>query len=239
MALDFTWRTTLPARRASAVISSAVGWRLRHDLEVVAVDGLLVAVLDQHAADDGTDFAAGASARQADLGAHEAQVLLLAEDGEGVGVECRRDDHFGEDLGDGLGEALVDGAVGDDDAAEGRLRSVSKALCQASRRVSAEATPQGLVCFRIADRGALELADEVGRGGDIEDVVIAEFLALQLVEGLVERAVEGGLLVRVLAVARARWAMGSAGGEAGRQAEDVAEAGLGLRIRGSCAIAAS
>jgi hypothetical protein len=85
----------------------------------------------------------------------------------------------------------------------------------------------GVGVLQDADRGALELADEVGRGGDIEDVVIAEFLALQLVEGLVERAVEGGLLVRVLAVAEAL-GDGQRGGEAGRQAEDVAEAGLGL-----------
>ena len=78
-----------------------------------------------------------------------------------------------------------------------------------------------------ADRRALELADEVGRGGDIEDIVIAEFLALQLFEGFVERAVERGLLVRVLAVAEA---LGNRQGrrEAGGQAEDVAEAGLGL-----------
>ena len=54
-----------------------------------------------------------------------------------------------------------------------------------------------------ANRRALELTDEVGRGGDIEDVVIAEFLALQLFESLVEGTVERGLLVRVLAVAEA------------------------------------
>jgi len=80
-----------------------------------------------------------------------------------------------------------------------------------------------------ADGRTLELADEVGRGGDIEDVVIAQFLALELVEGLVERAVERGLLVRVLAVAETL-GDGQRGGVARGQAEHVAEAGLGLRF---------
>ena len=78
-----------------------------------------------------------------------------------------------------------------------------------------------------ANRRALELTDKVGRGGDIEDVVIAEFLALQLFEGLVEGTVERGLLVRVLAVAEAL-GDGQGGREAGGQAEDVAGAGLSL-----------
>ena len=90
---------------------------LGDDLEVARVGGLLVAVLDEHAADDGADFAEGVGT-EADLGAHEAEVLLLAEDRESIGVEFRRDDDFRENLSDGLGEALVDGAVGDDDAAE-------------------------------------------------------------------------------------------------------------------------
>jgi hypothetical protein len=80
---------------------------LGDDLEVARVGGLLVAVLDEHTADDGADFAEGVGA-EADLGAHEAEVLLLAKDREGVGVEFRRDDDFGENLGDGLGEALAE-----------------------------------------------------------------------------------------------------------------------------------
>ena len=204
------------------------GRALGHDLEVAGVDGLLVAVLDEHAADDGADFAEGVGA-EADLGAHEAEILLLAEDREGVGVELRRDDDLGEDLGDGLGEALVDGAVGDDDAAERGLLVGLEGLVPGFEEGVGRSHAAGVGVLQDADRRALELADEVGRGGDIEDVIIAELLALELLERLVERAVERGLLVRVLAVAEA---LGDrqGGREAGGQAEDVAGAGLGLGL---------
>ena len=202
------------------------GGALGDDLEVARVRGLLVAVLDEHAADDGADFAEGVGA-EADLGAHEAEVLLLAEDREGVGVEFRRDDDFGEDLGDGLGEALVDRAVGDDDAAERGLLVGLEGLVPGFEEGVGRSHAARVGVLQDADRRALELADEVGRGGDIEDIVIAEFLALQLFEGLVEGAVERGLLMRVLAVAEA---LGDrqGGREAGGQAEDIAKAGLGL-----------
>ena len=202
------------------------GCALGDDLKVARVGGLLVAVLDEHAADDGADFTEGVGA-EADLGAHEAEVLLLAEDREGVGVELRRDDDFGEDLGDRFGEALVDGAVGDDDAAERGLLVGLEGLVPGLEEGVGRSHAAGVGVLQDADRRALELADEVGRGGDIEDVVIAEFLALQLFEGLVEGAVERGLLVRVFAVAEAL-GDGQGGREAGRQAEDVAEAGLRL-----------
>ena len=173
---------------------------LGDDLEVAWVGGLLVAVLDEHTADDGADFAEGVGA-EADLGAHEAKVLLLAKDRKGVGVEFRRDDDFGEDLGDGLGEALVDGAVSDDDAAERGLLIGLEGLVPGFEEGVGRSHAAGVGVLQDADRRALELADEVGRSGDIENIVIAEFLALQLFEGFVERTVERGLLVRVFAVA--------------------------------------
>ena len=50
-------------------------------------------------------------------------------------------------------------------------------------------------------RGLLEFADQVSGRRDVEDVVITQFLALQLQEMVMERAVERCLLVRVFAVA--------------------------------------
>ena len=52
------------------------------------------------------------------------------------------------------------------------------------------------------DGGFAELLDQFGRGGDVEDVVIREFLAVEFFEMLVEVAVERRGLVRVLAVAQ-------------------------------------
>jgi hypothetical protein len=51
-----------------------------------------------------------------------------------------------------------------------------------------------------ADRGLLEFSDQVGRRGDIEDVVIRKFLTLELRKMVVERAVKRGFLVRVFTV---------------------------------------
>ena len=121
------------------------------------------------------------------------------------------------------------GAVGDDDAAERGLLVGLEGLVPGFEEGVRRSHAARVGVLQDADRRTLELADEVGRGGDIEDVVIAEFLALELFEGLVERAVERGLLVRVFAVAEAL-GDGQGGREAGGQAEDVAEPGLGLRF---------
>jgi len=41
------------------------------------------------------------------------------------------------------------------------------------------------------DRRPLEFADQVGRRRDVQDVVVAELLSLELLVVVVERAVEG------------------------------------------------
>ena len=52
------------------------------------------------------------------------------------------------------------------------------------------------------DGGAHEVEDQVGSGLDVEDVGVAEFLALKLGEELVEFPVERALLVGIVAVAK-------------------------------------
>ena len=53
----------------------------------------------------------------------------------------------------------------------------------------------------MADGRADEVEDQVGGGLDVEDVGVAQLLALELGEELAEIAVERSLLVRVVAVA--------------------------------------
>ncbi len=68
------------------------------------------------------------------------------------------------------------------------------------------AVPQGLVCLMMAHHGLVELLRQVPRGLQVDDVVVAEFLALKLlaVGHALARAVavQRGFLVRVLAVAQ-------------------------------------
>ena len=90
---------------------------------------------------------------------------------------------------------------------QARARAVG--LGQGRRR---GATPQGLACLMMATAGRLELGDQLEGGVGVVQVVVAERLALALFGGGDARAgldraaigpVEGGGLVRVLAVAQA------------------------------------
>ena len=86
---------------------------------------------------------------------------------------------------------------------KGACLSVAKALSQAALQVGIGADAAGVGVLEDGDGGLGEFLDELGGGGDIEDVVEGEFLAVELLEVLVEIAVEGGLLVGVFAVAEA------------------------------------
>ena len=163
-----------------------------------------VAILHEHAAEHGADvelvfLLAG---RRGEL-AHEAQVFLFLEEDAGVGLEFRGDDDLAENLADGAGERLGEGAVADDDAAEGGLLVGGEGLVPRGLQVGIGADAAGVGVLEDGDGRLGKFLDELGGGGDIEDVVEGEFLAVELLEVLVEIAVERGLLVRVLAVAEA------------------------------------
>jgi hypothetical protein len=133
---------------------------------------------------------------------HEAEVFLLLQQGERISFELRCYDHFGEDFADGFGERLVSGRLVMMIPPKGACLSVANALSHASRRSGSLPTPHGFVCLRIATVRFGKLFNQLGRGGDIEDVVIREFLAVELLEMLVPVPVEGSSLVRVLTVAK-------------------------------------
>ena len=86
---------------------------------------------------------------------------------------------------------------------KGACLSVAKALSHATFRSGSDPTPHGLVCFRIATVGSGNSSISCGGGADIQDVIEGEFLAVELLEVLVEIPVERALLVGILAVAQA------------------------------------
>ena len=102
---------------------------LGHHLQIHGVDHRIVARLHQEAAGHRLGGEAGRARVGQAAGDQEAEVLLGGEHRDGVVVRLRRDDHLGEDLGNGAGgrgiEALVDG----DDAAIGRDRDRTSAPC--------------------------------------------------------------------------------------------------------------
>jgi len=89
-----------------------------------------------------------------------------------------------------------------DDAAEGRLAVGRVGLVPGGEQRVGTGDAARVGVLEDGDGRALELVDQVSGRGDVQNVVIAELLALELLEALVEGAVEGGLLVRIFAVAQ-------------------------------------
>ena len=135
---------------------------------------------------------------------HQAQIFLLLQKRARVGLEIRRDDDLAEDLADRPGERLGERAVADDDAAERRLLVGGEGLVPRLAQVGVAADAARVGVLEDGDGRLGEFLDQLGGGGDIEDVVVGKFLAVELFEMLVEVAVERGGLVRIFAVAEPR-----------------------------------
>ena len=171
----------------------------------------------------------------------QAHVGLVLHDGQGILAEAGSQQHFDELLGHGLGGVAVDRAVEGDDAAEGR------------GGIGREGAPVGLqravTNGHAAGVGVLD--DDAGRlleglhafpgGIGISDVVVGQLLALQLLVGG-QRArcglrltVEGGELVRVLAIAHGLHAL-ELQRERGGQRRLAAVFGNGRQVVGHSAI---
>ncbi len=102
-----------------------------------------------------------------------------------------------------LATGEVERPIADDDAAEGRLlvgrESLEPRFAQVG--VAPHAARVGVLEDRDGRLG--EFLDQVGRGSDVEEVVIGKVLAVQLLEMFLESSVERGGLVRIFAVAQA------------------------------------
>ena len=160
-----------------------------------------VGVLDEESSDHGTDVAVGG--RDLLEEAHEAEVLLLLKQGAGIGRELWGDDDLTKDLGDGAGKGLIDGAVRNDDAAEGGGPVGGEGLLPRLGEILVTADTAGVGVLEDGDGRLGKLGNQARGGGDVEDVVEGEFLAVELLEVVEESAVELSLLMGVLAVAEA------------------------------------
>ena len=166
--------------------------------------------MHQHAAGDGL----GGQPRRARIGQaageQQPQILLGADDGDGLCAGVRRDDDFGEDFGDGARRFGVERAVERDDAAERRGLVAGEGLAIGLDQTFAlgDAARIGVLddgAGRAARR--IELGDAFVSGVGVVDVVVGELLALRLARGgdaeaHHRRAIERRRLVRVLAVAQ-------------------------------------
>ena len=98
----------------------------------------------------------------------------------------------------------VERFVHGDDAAERRLLVRGECLVPCFAQACALADTARISMFEDGQRRRVlaELADERGRGGEVENVVVGKFLPVQLFEVVVELAVERRRLVRIFAVAQ-------------------------------------
>jgi hypothetical protein len=138
------------------------------------------------------------------------QVLLLRENRSRLLVGIRGDDHFGEDLRDRFRCGGVERPVGGDDPAECGHAVAGKRLAPCFEQIGArrDAARVGVLDDHDGRVRFAELGDQLQRGIRIVDIVVAEFLALDLF-GLGDAAgvrpggnVEGSLLMRILSVAK-------------------------------------
>ncbi len=175
---------------------------LGHDLPLEIEIGLGVAALHEHAARDGTDeqllLVVGSRQRSRQL-FHQPQVLFLLQQSTRVGLELGRDDHFAENLADRLRERQRECAIGDDDAAEGRLLVGRERLVPRLAQVGIAADAARICVLENRDRRLGKFVDQLGGGRDVEDVVVRKFLAVELLKLLVEAAVQRRRLVRIFA----------------------------------------
>ena len=178
-----------------------------HGREVGGRFRLQVAVLHQHAVQQGAELAFGQLAR---LAHQDDAVLLLAQDFQGIHVIVRRDDDFKEYLVDFLGRLLVHHPVGDEHASEGRYGVARQSVFPSLEHGGARSQAARVVVLQDGERRLRELVNQVYGGVDVEQVVVRDFLAVHLVEQLVQVAVEVALLVRVLAIAQGLGIVGRA-----------------------------
>lgn len=156
----------------------------------------------------------------------------MEEDCQGILGISRSYDDLEEYLVDFLGGLGVDFAVADDYAAEGADGVGLESRRPGFQDSAAAGQTAGVVVLQDSHGAAVELVDEIDGGVDVQEVVVGNLLAVELLELAVEIAVEAGLLVGILAVAeglgavdgdaQSRELAGLEGGVAGEPGADVA-----------------
>lgn len=127
--------------------------------------------------------------------------FFCLKDFQCLGSVGRSDAHLEENLVHLLGSGGVNLAVGDEDASERRHGVAGQGVFPRFHQVVARSQAAGVIVLEDGKRRVGELGDEAAGGVDVEQVIVRNLLAVELVEESAEVAEELALLVRVLAVA--------------------------------------
>ncbi len=128
-------------------------------------------------------------------------VLLLLKNTKCLGSIGRGDYYLEEYLVDFLGHGCINVAVCDEHTAERRYRVACKGLFPGFKNAVARSHAAGIVMFQNRECRLCEFSHQRCGGINVKQVVVRDFLAVQLLEQLVETTEEIALLVRILAVA--------------------------------------
>ena len=132
--------------------------------------------------------------------ADQPEILLLLKQRPRLRFKLRRDDHFAKNFADGFRERFVDRPIANDDPAEWRLLVGGESFFPRLAQIGIAPDAARVRVFQNRDGRFGELGDQVRRGADVENVVKGKVLAVELLEMLVEVAVERRGLMRVFAV---------------------------------------
>ena len=202
MALDLTCLQMRQAKRRLGGLFR--GWlALGDDFEVRRGDGGGVGVLKEHAAGDLPGDWRGGGGVDLD----ETEVLFGGEDGECFRGEGGGGDGFYEELGDDCCRFGVDRVIDADDAAEGGDGVGGEGFFVGLEDGMAGGGSAGVGVLDDGDGRFVEFFNEGPAGIEVDEIVVAEFFALELAGVGYAQAgavgVKGGALVGVLAVAEA------------------------------------
>ena len=101
-----------------------------------------------------------------------------------------------------LGRSLVDRTVGDEHTADSRYGVAGQGIFPSLEQRVARGQTAGVVVFQNGESGPVKFRNQRNGGIDVEQVVVRNLLAVELLEHLVEVAIEYTLLVGILAVAQ-------------------------------------
>ena len=139
----------------------------------------------------------------------QASVLLLLKKLHGLVGEAGGDQDLGEDLVDLLSEGQIEGTIGNDDPAEGRIRIRCEGVLVGSERRVACTDATGRVVLEDGNHCAFpggaavrrhEVDDQTECGLGIHQVVVGERLAVVQFADFKEVAIKDGTLMAVLSV---------------------------------------
>ncbi len=138
-------------------------------------------LLNEHASGDALELKLAVRFEAAGRQFEEAKIFLGGENGFCFFVESRGGDAFREKLGDFFGGGGIDRAIEGQHAAKGRYGIAGERFQVRVAKSFLFGGAAGIVVLDDDSGGAAKLGDQAARGFEIDEIIVGEFFALELV----------------------------------------------------------